>query len=72
MEAQGKDYLSIFANLTKCGYKEAIIFDNFICVLTLHDTRNLTLLRNISRIQSKIFIIMMCYFLEKILVRMSL
>ncbi|MGX2982410.1 FkbM family methyltransferase [Helicobacter sp. 23-1045] len=47
LEAQGEDYLSIFDALKSCGYKRAIIFDNFgspMCALALDDTQNLTLL----------------------------
>lgn len=47
LEAQGEDYLSIFANLAECGYKEAVIFDNFgslLCVVAIDDMRNLALL----------------------------
>lgn len=47
LEAQDEDYLSIFVTLQKCGYKEAVIFDNFgsmLCVLNLLDKRNFRLL----------------------------
>ena len=47
LEAQGEDYLSIFTHLADCGYREAVIFDNFgslLCVVRLQDMRNLALL----------------------------
>lgn len=47
LEAQGEDYLSIFAKLADCGYGWAVIFDNFgylLCAVDICDRRNLTLL----------------------------
>ena len=47
LEAQNENYLSIFADLKECGYKDAVIFDNFgspLCILGLDDERNFSLL----------------------------
>lgn len=47
LEAQGENYLSIFADLKECGYKKAVIFDNFgspLCILGLDDEINFSLL----------------------------
>lgn len=56
LEAQGEEYLSIFALLKECGYKDLVLFDNFgsmLCVLNVEDMLNLRLLMEYIRRSSK-------------------